>query len=63
MQPTSTNYFDQMEDFNWLKKQASPNWSIMDQEKKHLLEDNIKTLQENNEKGGILFNGMKLLPV
>ncbi|ORY97874.1 tubulin binding cofactor C-domain-containing protein [Syncephalastrum racemosum] len=24
------NYFDQVEDFNWLKKQASPNWRLMD---------------------------------
>ncbi|KAI7850253.1 tubulin binding cofactor C-domain-containing protein [Circinella umbellata] len=23
------NYYDQMEDFNWLKKQASPNWRVM----------------------------------
>ncbi|KAI9262387.1 tubulin binding cofactor C-domain-containing protein [Phascolomyces articulosus] len=28
--PNSTNYYDQMEDFNWLKKQASPNWRVMD---------------------------------
>jgi hypothetical protein len=63
MQPASTNYFDQIEDFNWLKKQASPNWNIIDQEKKHLLQDSIKTFQENNEKNVILFNGMKLLPV
>ncbi|KAI9498484.1 tubulin binding cofactor C-domain-containing protein [Zychaea mexicana] len=24
------NCYDQMEDFNWLKKQASPNWRVMD---------------------------------
>ncbi|KAI9006652.1 tubulin binding cofactor C-domain-containing protein [Phycomyces nitens] len=23
------NYFDQMEDFNWLRKQASPHWRVM----------------------------------
>ncbi|KAI8978657.1 tubulin binding cofactor C-domain-containing protein [Pilobolus umbonatus] len=25
------NYYDQMEDFNWLKKQESPNWRVMDE--------------------------------
>ncbi|KAI8883171.1 TBCC-domain-containing protein [Backusella circina FSU 941] len=25
----AVNYYDQVEDFNWLKKQASPNWSLM----------------------------------
>ncbi|KAI8145667.1 tubulin binding cofactor C-domain-containing protein [Fennellomyces sp. T-0311] len=26
----SVNYYDQVEDFNWLKKQASPNWRVME---------------------------------
>ncbi|KAI7867829.1 tubulin binding cofactor C-domain-containing protein [Spinellus fusiger] len=26
------NYFNQMEDFNWLKKTASPNWRVMEEE-------------------------------
>jgi hypothetical protein len=24
------NYYDHMDDFNWLKQQASPNWRLMD---------------------------------
>ncbi|KAI9305557.1 tubulin binding cofactor C-domain-containing protein, partial [Cunninghamella echinulata] len=38
----SNNYFDQMEDFNWLKQQASPNWTLMKNDRKEQL---IKSTQ------------------
>ncbi|CAO3590419.1 unnamed protein product [Absidia cylindrospora] len=28
-QKSSVNYFDQMNDFNWLKQQASPHWTLL----------------------------------
>ncbi|CAO3624979.1 unnamed protein product [Cunninghamella echinulata] len=34
---SSSNYFDQMEDFNWLKQQASPNWTLMKNDRKEQL--------------------------
>ncbi|CAO3610244.1 unnamed protein product [Cunninghamella blakesleeana] len=40
---TSTNYYDQIEDFNWLKQQASPNWTIMKNDRKEQL---IKSTQK-----------------
>lgn len=62
MQQTSTNYFNQIEDFNWLKKQASPNWKVMDQDKKQMLNEHIKTFQQNNARDAALSVGLKLLP-
>ncbi|KAI8636586.1 tubulin binding cofactor C-domain-containing protein [Parasitella parasitica] len=62
MVSTSTNYFDQIEDFNWLKKQASPNWKLMDQAKTQLLGDGVKILQNNGKKEATLSTAMKLLP-
>ncbi|KAK4521703.1 phosphopyruvate hydratase [Mucor velutinosus] len=59
---TSTNYFDQIEDFNWLKKQASPNWKVMDQDKKQMLDEHIKTFQQNIDRDTALSVGLTLLP-
>ncbi|CAO0793744.1 unnamed protein product [Mucor circinelloides] len=59
---TSTNYFNQIEDFNWLKKQASPNWKVMDQDKKQMLNEHIKTFQQNNDRDTALSVCLKLLP-
>lgn len=62
MQQTSTNYFDQIEDFNWLKKQASPNWKVMDQEKNQMLDEHIKTFQQDIDRDAALSVGLTLLP-
>lgn len=62
MQQTSTNYFNQIEDFNWLKKQASPNWKVMDQDKKQMLNEHIKTFQQNSDRDAALSVGLNLLP-
>ncbi|ORZ12739.1 tubulin binding cofactor C-domain-containing protein [Absidia repens] len=32
-QKSSVNYFDQMDDFNWLKQQASPHWTLLDKDR------------------------------
>lgn len=61
-QQASTNYFDQIEDFNWLKKQASPNWKVMDQEKKQMLDEHIKTLQQSIDRDTTFSVGLMLLP-
>lgn len=60
---TSTNYFDQIEDFDWLKKQASPNWKVMDQDKKQMLDEHIKAFQQNINREAALSVGLKLLPI
>ena len=31
---TSHNHFDQVDDFNWLKAEASPNWRVMEAEQR-----------------------------
>ncbi|GAN10602.1 tubulin-specific chaperone c protein [Mucor ambiguus] len=59
---TSTNHFDQIEDFNWLKKQASPNWKVMDQNKKQMLDEHIKIFQQNIDRNTVLPVGLALLP-
>ncbi|CEP15188.1 hypothetical protein [Parasitella parasitica] len=58
---TSTNYFDQIEDFNWLKKQASPNWKLMSQAKIQTLCNGLETLRKDGKKEAILSIGMELL--
>ncbi|GAA5798759.1 tubulin binding cofactor C-domain-containing protein [Helicostylum pulchrum] len=58
----SVNYFDQMEDFNWLKKQASPNWKIMDPDRHVAIEKQMSIFKNNNQSQDLLANGLNLLP-
>jgi hypothetical protein len=37
-----------MEDFNWLKKQASPNWRIMEQDRHEHLKHKAEVLRNKN---------------
>ncbi|SAM05678.1 hypothetical protein [Absidia glauca] len=39
-----SNYFDQMDDFNWLKQQASPHWRVLDSSRAELLGHSLHTL-------------------
>lgn len=43
LQTDDINYFDQIEDFNWLKKQASPNWTVMSNDRARELNQALKT--------------------
>ncbi|KAI8093284.1 tubulin binding cofactor C-domain-containing protein [Halteromyces radiatus] len=43
-QKSSTNYFDQMDDFNWLKQHASPHWKVMDNDRKEQLGYSTRSL-------------------
>ncbi|KAI8335941.1 tubulin binding cofactor C-domain-containing protein [Chlamydoabsidia padenii] len=38
------NYFSQMDDFNWLKQQASPNWTLMDNNRIEHLNHSLRAL-------------------
>ncbi|EIE89581.1 hypothetical protein G6F55_012306 [Rhizopus delemar] len=42
----SINYYDQIEDFNWLKKQASPNWKIMDDSRLEQLHKESQSIKQ-----------------
>ncbi|KAL0145672.1 tubulin binding cofactor C-domain-containing protein [Mucor lusitanicus] len=54
---TSTNYFDQIEDFN-----CFANWKVMDQEKNQMLDEHIKTFQQDIDRDAALSVGLTLLP-
>lgn len=41
------NYFDQVEDFNWLKKQMSPNWKTMENDRLETLVQAIEILKSD----------------
>ncbi|CEI95234.1 hypothetical protein RMCBS344292_09426 [Rhizopus microsporus] len=43
IQTDDINYFDQIEDFNWLKKWASPNWTVMSNDRERELNQALKT--------------------
>lgn len=51
-----------MEDFNWLKKQASPNWKIMDPDRHVAIEKQMSIFKNNNQSQDLLANGLNLLP-
>lgn len=55
------NYFDQLEDFNWLKKQASPNWRLMDQDRYSAIDKQLSMLKTDKKKD-LLLKGLSLLP-
>ncbi|CDS13176.1 hypothetical protein LRAMOSA05354 [Lichtheimia ramosa] len=42
------NYFDNVDDFNWLKKQASPNWKVMDSSKSKQMNQQLSTISPEN---------------
>jgi hypothetical protein len=54
------NYFDQIEDFNWLKKQASPNWKVMDQDRLSSIDKHMSVFKSDND--DLLSKGLGLLP-
>ncbi|KAI7897569.1 tubulin binding cofactor C-domain-containing protein [Cokeromyces recurvatus] len=56
----SINYFDQIEDFNWLKKQASPNWKVMDKERQTVLLK--ECILKNSSNQSISIKKLSLLP-
>ncbi|KAI9365028.1 tubulin binding cofactor C-domain-containing protein [Pilaira anomala] len=56
----AVNYFNQIEDFNWLKKQASPNWKIMEQDRHSVLEKKLSLLKSGSQDS--LVDGLNLLP-
>lgn len=49
----TTNYYDCMEDFNWLKQQESPNWRLMDIASSDILYQSIVNLDEHKAKQAI----------
>ncbi|KAG2184771.1 hypothetical protein INT43_000684 [Umbelopsis isabellina] len=49
----TTNYYDCMEDFNWLKQQESPNWGLMDTDSSDKLYQSIVDLDEHKAKQAI----------
>ncbi|KAI8368684.1 tubulin binding cofactor C-domain-containing protein [Choanephora cucurbitarum] len=57
----SNNYYDQVEDFNWLKKQASPNWKVMDSTREKTLESQLDLFK--NHKEDLLTKQSELLPL
>ncbi|KAG1468712.1 hypothetical protein G6F56_003678 [Rhizopus delemar] len=46
-QENTVNYFDQVEDFNWLKKQMSPNWKTMENDRLETLVQAIEILKSD----------------
>lgn len=50
----TTNYYDCMEDFNWLKQQESPNWKLMDIDSSDKLYQSIVDLDGNKALEAIL---------
>ncbi|KAI8378501.1 tubulin binding cofactor C-domain-containing protein [Blakeslea trispora] len=54
------NYYDQVEDFNWLKKQASPHWKVMDLTREKELRDQL-VVQDNPEE--LYAKRNELLPI
>ncbi|KAI8065376.1 tubulin binding cofactor C-domain-containing protein [Gilbertella persicaria] len=56
---SSHNYYDQIEDFNWLKKQASPNWKVMNQAREKTLSDSIDLFRKREE--NVLSKRIELL--
>ncbi|KAI7895508.1 tubulin binding cofactor C-domain-containing protein [Mucor mucedo] len=57
----AVNYYDQLEDFNWLKKQASPNWTLMDQDRYSVINKQLSVLK-NDKTEDLLLKGLSLLP-
>ncbi|KAG2209486.1 hypothetical protein INT47_008330 [Mucor saturninus] len=55
------NYYDQLEDFNWLKKQASPNWTLMDQDRYSVINKQLSVLKTDKTED-LLLKGLSLLP-
>lgn len=56
------NYFDQIEDFNWLKKQASPNWKLMDADRHSAIDKQMSLFTSDIKSDGLLSTGLSLLP-
>lgn len=56
------NYFDQLEDFNWLKKQASPNWKLMDQDRYSVIDKQLSMFKTDKTQD-LLSKGLNLLPL
>ncbi|CDH54177.1 tubulin-specific chaperone c [Lichtheimia corymbifera JMRC:FSU:9682] len=44
----TTNYFDNVDDFNWLKQQASPNWKVMDSSKSNHINHQLSSITPEN---------------
>ncbi|KAI9472488.1 MAG: tubulin binding cofactor C-domain-containing protein [Benjaminiella poitrasii] len=59
----SINQFDQIEDFDWLKKQASPNWKILNEERQKMLEkEGLDEFKNILNKDNISLKMLNLLP-
>ncbi|KAG0169328.1 hypothetical protein DFQ30_003736 [Apophysomyces sp. BC1015] len=60
------NLYNEMEDFNWLKKQASPNWSLLSDIDADKLYKGTEMIARRLEQGwdhkDLLGEGMQLLP-
>lgn len=56
------NYFDQIEDFNWLKKQASPNWKVMDLDRHAMIEKSLIMFKSDENLEHLLSKGLQILP-
>ncbi|KAI8979533.1 tubulin binding cofactor C-domain-containing protein [Mycotypha africana] len=59
LETNQQNLYDKVEDFNWLKKQASPNWRLMDCDRRKLLADLNET---KHDKEKLLTVLQELLP-
>lgn len=51
----AANLYDQMDDFNWLKKQASPNWRVMSEEETNRFHESTEDAKQQTNKSALTF--------